>query len=153
MFYRILMLFAMIFAGGVRADGVVPADDLRAAGAEGDTPVVVFFSATYCAYCTAVKSEFFRHLESDPRYASRIVVREVIIDSESVAGEAREFMAFARDNEVSLVPTVRFFDGDGRQLARQMVGVTNMDFYGWYLDQRIRRSIERLNGDTGGQSG
>jgi thioredoxin-related protein len=142
------MVLAMIVAGGARANDVALAGDLRDDGANGDKPVIVFFSATYCAYCTAVKSEFFRHLETDPRYASRIVVREVVIDSrhvlEDFQGRQVTHGAFASANGVSLVPTVRFFDGGGRQLAKQMVGVTSMDYYGWYLDQRIRNSLERL---------
>ncbi len=147
---RTLLILSLFVCALANAAEVPVATNLGADGERARAagqPVVVLFTASYCAWCTAVKRNYFRHLDSDPRYASRIIVREVVIDSNDALtdfdGHAATHDGFAGANGVSLVPTVRFFDGSGAQVADPLVGVSNMDFYGWYLDQRITRAMER----------
>ena len=39
---------------------------------------------------------------------------------------------------VKVAPTVLFLGKDGREVAPRLVGGTTSDFYGAYLDERIR---------------
>lgn len=122
-------------------------DDAARAGSDGK-PLVVLYTASYCEYCEAVKTGYFRHLEADPRYASRIILREVVIDSALTLtdfdGNDLTHGRFAEDRGVMLVPTVRFLDSRGETVADPLVGVTNLEFYGWYLDQRIQIAMKRV---------
>lgn len=153
---RILLFVSTLFCAALQAADIPRANDLHADGTHAvdhGTPVVVLFSASYCTWCKAVKSEFFQHLESDPRYASKVVLREVEIDSAEpltdFAGEAMSHRHFAGANKTFLVPTVRFFDGRGNELVEPIVGVPTLDYYGWYLDQRIRESLNTIGAESG----
>ena len=151
-----LLLFMVLYGACAQAANIPRASDLANDGsravAQGQ-PLVVLFSASYCTWCDAVKAEFFQHLESDPRYASKVMLREVEIDSNDTltdfAGEAGTHRKFAGAHRTFLVPTVRFFDGNGNELADPIVGVPTLDFYGWYLDQRIRHSLDRIGTEPG----
>lgn len=148
---RLLLLLCLWLGSAAHADELPMARDFAADGAHATTqaaPIVVLFTAPYCRFCIAVKAEYFRHLESDSRFADRILVREVIINSaealEDFAGSTTTHQRFADDHQVFLVPTVRIFDGGGLEITEPLVGVVSMDFYGWYLNQRIDDAIRAL---------
>ena len=48
------------------------------------------------------------------------------------------------------VKSVQRAPGGGQQLAAEMVGVTTLDYYGWYLDRRIEQALDRLRTADGG---
>jgi thioredoxin-related protein len=146
------LLFVWLWLGSAAfADELPVARDFAADGTHAinqATPIVVLFTAPYCRFCITVKAEYFRHLERDPRYADRILVREVIINSdealEDFAGSTTTHRDFADDNQIALVPTVRIFDGAGGQITEPLVGVVSMDMYGWYMSQRIDDALRAL---------
>lgn len=156
---RTWWLAAVLWVAAAHADGVPDArnlvDDGHRALADGQA-VVVLYTATYCDYCHAVKSAYFRDLEADRRYAPNIVLREVVIDGSELMldfdGERVAPGEFASASGVSLVPTVHFVDGAGQALADPLVGVSNMDFYGWYLDIRLKQAMQGAR-EAGGQRG
>lgn len=147
----IIFLFALCVPLLCRAAPVPLAEDLHqdgvAAKAESKT-VVVLFTASYCEYCEAVKSEFFNHILKDPGFASRIVLREVVLDSgftlRDFSGDTISHGGFADREGVFLVPQVSFFGPTGSALAEPLVGVVTMDFYGWYVDKRINRALDAM---------
>ena len=51
----------------------------------------------------------------------------------------------ARRSGVFLTPTVLFLDGKGQSLAEPLVGVSNVDFYLYYLERRISQSRLKLS--------
>lgn len=149
-----LLLLAFLAAAAARATAQEIARDLAADGAVAEThgqALVILYSADWCRWCDAVKQEYFRQLEADRRYLGRIIVREVVIDSTSELtgfdGVPGTHRGFADASGVSLVPHARFLDGDGAELAPPLVGVAAVDFYGWYLDQRIRQAVDRQEAD------
>jgi thioredoxin-related protein len=111
-------------------------------------PLVVLYTASYCHFCEAVKTEFFNHMAKDEAYRSRIILREVIIDSseslKGIDGNRRNHGAFASAKGVSLVPTVGFYDAAGDDIAKPLVGIATLDFYGWYLNQRITNAEQAM---------
>ncbi len=154
---KLLALLALLAPLTAAAAEIPAARALDADGRRADAerlPVVLLYSATWCAWCTAVKDEFFQHMVDDPAYRERIILREVTIDSQiplvDFAGSSGTHQDFATAGGVRLVPTVRFVDGGGQQLAAEMVGVTTLDYYGWYLDRRIEQALDRLRTADGG---
>ncbi len=148
---KLLAILALLAPLTAPAADLTAAQGLDADGARSASariPVVMLYSATWCSWCNAVKQEFFQHMPDDPAYRDRIILREVTIDSQSVMvdfdGRSVTHQQFAAAAGVRLVPTVRFVDGRGRQLAAEMVGVATLDYYGWYLDRRIAESLEKL---------
>jgi len=147
--FLILLLPQLGFANPVALveDLQQDAEQARLAG----KPVVVIYTASYCHYCEAVKSEFFNHMARDNAYNDRIVLREVIIDSsrgmKGFDGKQQNYGGFASEQGVYLVPTVGFYDSNGRTVAESIVGVATLDYYGWYLDKRIETAERAVNKD------
>lgn len=47
-----------------------------------------------------------------------------------------------------VTPTVIYLDGNGRQLAKKMVGLSTGHYYGSYVDMAIDQSLDILRRDT-----
>lgn len=124
--------------------------DLAAVGtraAARDVPIVLLMSASYCGYCDRVRDEFLVPMIIGGDYAGRAMLRELPIDGPGVRdfdGKRRPAAAIAERYAVSLVPTLLFLDGRGRELARRMVGLGTVDFYGAYLERAVETAEARL---------
>jgi len=124
--------------------------DLAAVGARAaarDIPIVLLMSASYCGYCDRVRDEFLVPMIIGGDYAGRAILRELPIDGPGVRdfdGSRRSAGAIAGRYDVSLVPTLLFLDGGGRELAPRMVGLGTVDFYGAYLERAVETAEARL---------
>jgi len=79
----------------------------------------------------------------------RIILRELSIDSPlalvDFEGNRTTHQDYADSRRLRFTPTVLFLDGAGSALAEPLIGVTTIDFYGFYLNRSIAQSIEALN--------
>ncbi|GMR06715.1 MAG: hypothetical protein BMS9Abin25_1335 [Gammaproteobacteria bacterium] len=132
-------------------DGVLPwASDLsresRQAACKGQ-PLVVMFGTSECPYCKIVRSLFMVPLPEDERYPG-IVVRELEIDSDTqvkdFSGKLASMRELAESYGVFLVPTVMVFGPDGKQAGKPIIGISNEDFYGFYLDEVITAGVSMV---------
>lgn len=111
-------------------------------------PIMLVFSADYCHYCRLLEEEFLKPMLISGDYDDKVIIRVVDI---SGLDEIRDFNGalvsadtFATGQGVFVTPTVKFLDDRGRDLVPKMVGITTIDFYGWYLDEAIESSLARL---------
>lgn len=145
-------LLALLASGAAPADPreTLLARDLAATGARAvarDIPIVLLMSASYCSYCDRVREEFLVPMIIGGDYAGRAMLRELPIDGPGVRdfdGTRRPAEAIAGRYAVSLVPTLLFLDGRGRELARPMVGLGTVDFFGAYLERAVETAEARL---------
>ena len=145
----IAALLLCAFSGAVYADHIAPASDLRQDAAQSRTeqrPILALVTAAYCEYCEAVKREFFQHMTDD----ARIILREIDLSSERTLidfdGRRIGHSEFARRHQSLFTPTALFLDADGESIAKPLVGVATMDYYGFYLDKRIGEVLDVLGG-------
>ena len=86
--------------------------------------------------------------ERDTAATPRIRVRVVEVDGNAPLvgfdGRRTDHAAFARAQQVSLVPHLRFVGPDGKALAPDLIGISSRDFYGGYLEDAIRAASDRL---------
>ncbi|MFT5113839.1 MAG: thioredoxin-related protein [Parasphingorhabdus sp.] len=155
MMQYLILTILLILSPAALSGEIQPASDLSSDGHSAiasNQTVVVLFSSNSCPYCDAVKSEFFQHLENDKRYLGNIILREVLIDSHKTvtnfSGESTTQSSLADQQGIYVVPTVGFFDGSGQELAKRIVGVGNLDFYGWYLDIRIKKALRIIRSNA-----
>ncbi len=136
-------------------DGVLPwVSDLslesRQAACKGQ-PLVVMFGTSECPYCKIVRSLFMVPLPEDERYPG-IVVRELEIDSDTqvkdFSGKLASMRKLAESYGVYLVPTVMVFGPDGKQAGKPIIGISNEDYYGFYLDQVIAAGTSMVKNTT-----
>ena len=154
-FFRLLLTaFGLLMLTGLQASEVsIPVlNDLQADGQasqQKQVPIVVLFSATHCSYCTIIKDDFLKPMLISGDYTDKAVIRVIEIDSYTEVrdenGRSVSAGAFADRYDISLTPTVAFFDAQGNELAPRMVGVTTVEYYGGYLDAAIDTSRQRLH--------
>ena len=111
-------------------------------------PVLVLFMSPHCPYCDRVLKEFLLPMQRNPEYGTKVVMRQVAIDSNArlldFNGRATTHAQFAAQNRVKLVPTIKMFDARGRELTEPLVGLLTPDFYGSYLDQAIEEALAKV---------
>ncbi len=114
--------------------------------------VLVVFSGAFCSYCETVLNEFLIPMSRNADYQSKLVMRKVEISStlelRDFRGHKVEHRKFAGDSGVRMVPTVMVFDAEGRILAKPLVGLSTVDYYGFYLDQAINQGLDKVRAAT-----
>lgn len=133
------------------ASELLAANDLRAEArqaAQAGGPLIVIYSRADCKYCKAIKRDFLEPLADNPRYAKRIVIREVGQDRDTpltdFTGHASTHATLSAAEKIKLVPVVAFYGPDGRKLADPIVGARLPDFYQSYLEEAIEQSSRAL---------
>lgn len=111
-------------------------------------PIMVLFSSPDCHYCERVRQEFLIPMTRNAEYDAKVIMRQVEIGSDAAlrdfSGRVTTHGDFALLNKIHMVPTVKFFDAQGRELAAPIIGLLTPDFYGGYLDQAIDQSLARI---------
>jgi len=111
-------------------------------------PVLVAFVGEHCGYCERVLNEFLIPMSRNPEYQGKVVMRRIETSSDrnlrDFAGAKSTHGRFAAGHDIYLVPTVALFDGKGRMLGKPLVGLTTVDYYGMYLDERIDQALAQV---------
>jgi thioredoxin-related protein len=134
--------------------------DLQADGRlarETGRPVLVFFMSSSCPYCEEVRSLYLDPMVRSGSHDDRLIIRMVDINS---AAPLRDFAGnrighdrFASDHGASFTPVLKFFDDQGKELVPELLGYTSPDFYLFYLEQAIDRSVAALRSGKSSASG
>ncbi len=111
-------------------------------------PILLMFSAEYCAYCEQLEEDFLKPMLRSGDYKDKVLIGKLRIDGNDMIhdfnGEEVSPADLAERYGITLTPTVVFIDGDGVELAPKRVGLTTPDFYGGYLDDAIAQALDIL---------
>ncbi|MDI1341965.1 thioredoxin fold domain-containing protein [Polaromonas sp.] len=141
---RLLLAGAAVFACGasVAAPAVLPAsaslpDELEQALKKG-MPLVVMVSLDGCPFCKVARESYLVPL----RDQQDVVVVQLDMRSRQRVKDFKGAMLthdeLIRSWGIKVAPTVLFFGRGGAEIAERMVGGYIPDFYGAYLDERLR---------------
>jgi thioredoxin-related protein len=150
--YKPVLLGCGLFwlvAGGLHAEVDIPlATDLQADGLqarEARLPILLTFSAIVCEYCRQLEDEFLRPMLISGDYTDRVLIRRLLLDNGSrvldFSGERIPTTQLSDRYKVFVTPTILFLDGNGKELARRMVGINTPEMYGGYLDNCIDTAL------------
>jgi len=107
-------------------------------------PVVLLMATEDCSYCSAVKDNYLLPMSVSDEYKSKVLIRQLYVDDYSylrnLQGEIVGGDQIGLQYRVDMVPTILFIDANGKELADRIVGVTNIDFMGSLLEQRIEQA-------------
>ena len=120
-------------------------EELAAALKKG-SPLVVMVSLEGCPFCKVARENYLGPLRAEQGLSVvQIDMRNsrIIKDFKGVALTQDEL---TRVWKVKVAPTVLFFGPEGREIAERLVGGYIPDFYGAYLDDRIRLARAFLRG-------
>ncbi|MDP3761423.1 MAG: thioredoxin family protein [Ramlibacter sp.] len=107
-------------------------------------PLVVMASLDGCPYCRLVRDNYLAPLLREGAIA---VVQLDMQSAEAVTGfdGARStHQAMLRGWSVKVAPTLLFFGKGAREAAPRLEGASIPDFYGAYLDERLRTARRAL---------
>jgi hypothetical protein len=140
---------AMLAGGAARARAAtLPAPAslafaLAAALARGE-PLVVMASLAGCPFCREVRDNYLAPLQRE----SGLQVVQLDLGSPQPVLDFQESPSshdrLLRQWQVRLAPTVLFFGVGAREAAPRLAGASIPDFYGAYLDQRIKAARASL---------
>lgn len=101
-------------------------------------PLVVMASLDGCPFCRVVRDSHLAPLQSEG--TASVVQLDMqsgrpVIGFDGAAGTHQQML---RAWSVKVAPTVLFFGPGGREIADRLEGASIPDFYGAYLDDRLR---------------
>jgi len=141
---QLLLGVALASAGrsGMAAPATLPssgalANDLASALGKG-SPLLVMVSLEGCPYCKQVRENYLgpmREREGLPVVQIDMRSKIAIRDFRGAVSTQDELI---RQWGVKVAPTVLFFGPSGVEIAERLVGGYIPDFYGAYLDDRLR---------------
>lgn len=100
--------------------------------------LVVMVSLHGCPFCQVARQNFLAPMlrdEGQPIVQVDMQSGQRLVD---VAGRATTHGTQVAAWKVGVAPTVLFLGADGREVAPRLVGASIPDFYGAYLDERVR---------------
>lgn len=110
-------------------------------------PLVVLVSLAGCPYCELVRNNYLAPLRAQEGlpvvqidWGSARAVRDL-------GGQATTHDALCRLWRIGVAPTLLFFGRDGAEAAERLRGASIPDFYGAYLDERLRQARAALGGE------
>jgi thioredoxin-related protein len=113
-------------------------------------PVLVFVSRDACPYCRTLRDSILGPMYGADKFEQRVILVEVNLDRpdplSGFDGKPVSARAFAEFYKAAITPTLLFLDADGQELGKRRVGISNLELYGFYLDQSIDDSLLKLAG-------
>ena len=111
-------------------------------------PTVVFVSREACPYCRTLRDEILLPMQRANRFENRAVLVEVSLDRvEPLTGfddKPTTAQAFGDLYQAQITPTLLFLDPQGKEVSRRIVGISNLELYGYYLQQSIDAALEAI---------
>jgi len=155
--HLIYLLFLTIFLNGYAwAKGDMPAlpviHDLQADGHTSQSrkiPIMIMFVADDCPFCKTAKQDFIRPMLKSGEYDDKVIIRIIEIDGVDTMidfqGNKTTMKEFSQNQKVNFTPYVKIFNADGKELVKPIIGISNKDYYGVFLDDAIESAGKKLN--------
>ena len=156
---RYALIFLLIVIGPqslLAAGGDIPAvDNLTEVGRmsqEQGVPVVVFVSRDACPYCRTLRDSILKPMFAADKFEQRAILVEISLDRvESLTDFENQQItatAFGQLYQSEITPTLLFLDSEGREIAKRIVGISNLEFYGFYLQKSIDQALKAIGTDS-----
>jgi len=108
-------------------------------------PLLLAVTRESCGYCAQLRREFLAPMIRGGEYADKVRIRELMMEPDTAvtdfAGKATSTAQIAAHYGVTITPTVLLLDSAGNALRPPIVGISNAEMYGFYLDQAITQAV------------
>lgn len=157
----VLLLVVICQQSLFAAGGEIPQpNNLAAIGrlsSQQDIPVVVFVSREACPYCRTLREGILQPMFAAGKFELKGILVEVSLDRiDPITGfdnsriTAQEFGDYYR---AGITPTLLFLDSKGREIGKRIVGISNLELYGFYLQKSIDEAILTIRPENPGPDG
>jgi len=156
----LISLLALIGAKSLYTTGIEipPVNNLGETGLisrQQGIPIIVFVSRDACPYCRTLRNNILGPMLAADKFDHRAILVELSLDRvEPFTGfENRQMTAkaFGQFYRAEISPTLLFLDSEGREIGKRIIGISNLEFYGHYLQKSIdeallaMQSVNQLN--------
>lgn len=115
---------------------------------EGELPIVIFVTQQGCQFCAALRRHVLYPMIRAGELTDKAIMREVSLDTgftlQDFSGDEIAGKNFTNRYGAIVTPTLLFLDDDGTEVAEKMVGISNIEFYGFYLLKSLESAREQL---------
>ncbi|QKI88180.1 thioredoxin family protein [Thiomicrorhabdus xiamenensis] len=154
-----LLLFVAGFAfslGGkpvyAQTDGLPELQNLQTLGQQAQTrqlPILLLFSAEWCEYCQVLKEKVLNPMIFNGMYQGKVVyLRHVGLDEKDPIpdwnGKPMIKSKWAYQLNADLTPTIAFFDGNGKEVAERIVGISEITLFASLIHSRINEAYKNM---------
>ena len=113
-------------------------------------PLVVMVSQFSCMHCEKLREKVLLPLLKSGEFDGKAQFRELLIDSDELVtdinGNTATGMQLAkRYIENVLTPTMLIIDPSGNEVAKRIVGISNIDFYSLYFEAEINAAYLKMS--------
>ncbi len=141
-----------LFAAGVE---IPPANNLSEIGRvsrQQDIPVIVFVSRDACPYCRTLRDTILGPMLTANKFEHTAILVELSLDRvETLTGFDNKQMtpaAFGERYQAEITPTLLFLDSKGREVSKRIVGISNLEFYGYYLQKSNDEALLAISSEA-----
>ena len=111
--------------------------------------ILLEFMAEDCPYCHALEERFLLPMIRSGEYDERVLFRQIQHDDPYGAivdfdGKRIYNEGLSERYNINLTPTMVFLGTDGEQLVKKMVGLGPEDYFLFYIEESINKSLEKL---------
>ncbi len=108
-------------------------------------PAVVFVSRDACPYCRTLRDKILEPMLAAGKFEDRAILIEVSLDrvdpfmgfgSHQVTAQA-----FGDSYKAAITPTLLFLDSEGHEVGKRIIGISNLELYGHYLQKSIDAAL------------
>jgi thioredoxin-related protein len=120
--------------------------DELAAALKKRSPLLVMVSLPGCPFCRVARTNYLLPLQRQSGLAMVQVDmrnRQMLLGLDGVSQTQDQL---TRNWGIKIAPTVLFFGAGGVEVAERLVGGYIPDFYGYYLDERVRVARSAVTG-------
>jgi len=134
-----------VFAAGVEIPPVNNLNELGRISQQQGIPVVVFVSRDACPYCRTLRDTILVPMLTAGKFEHRAIIVEASLDQVNpfTGFENRQITAmdFGQFYRAEITPTLLFLDSEGREIGKRITGISNLEFYGHYLQMSINEAL------------
>lgn len=109
-------------------------------------PLVVLVSLDHCPFCKIARENYLIPLMSERAISLIQVNTNHTTPIDDARGKPSTHEQLIRAWAIKVTPTVLFLGKNGREVAPRLEGGTTSDFYGAYLDERLRMAQSAVAG-------
>ncbi len=153
----LLLMLAGQYAPAVSADDIPAVDNLARAAQlsrQQGIPTVVFVSREACPYCRTLRDELLLPMQRGDKFENRAMLVEVSLDRvEPLTGfddQPMTAQAFGDLYQAQITPTLLFLGPQGQEISKRIVGISNLELYGFYLQESIDAALQAIRSTTPG---
>lgn len=153
----LISLLALVGTQFLSAAGVEipPANNLSEIGRislQQNIPVIVFVSRDACPYCRTLRDTILGPMLTANKFEHRAILMELSLDRvETLTGFENKQMtagAFGELYQAEITPTLLFLDSNGREISKRIVGISNLEFYGHYLQKSTDQALLAIRSEA-----